>query len=204
MRKKIVPLLIFALASVCSISAQTNNAGYPPNQPPMDPMSSIAMDVNNLQRSVRELSTALRQFVDKFEKAGGVTLSDKQQRFIMGLELLVRSEQRVGLLQRALADLTDKQIQVKTRLTQIDQELRPASLDRSTMYEGAGAQSVEVRETRREKLVTEQRGLQQLLSQVDRNMYETDMALREAQSHVARLRRTLLPEIEKAITESAY
>ena len=203
MRKKIVPLLIFVLSSVCSISAQNNNAGYPQNQPPMDPMSSIAMDVNSLQRSVRELSTALKQFVDKFEKAGGVTLSDKQQRFIMGLELLVRSEQRVGLLQRAQADLTDKQIQLKTRLTQIDQELRPASLDRSTMYEGAGAQSVEVRETRREKLVTEQRGLQQLLSQVDRNMYETDMALREAQSHVARLRRTLLPEIEKAIAESA-
>ena len=203
MKFKIVPLLIFAMAFVSTASAQDGRPGYATNQP-LDPMASIATDVNNLQRSVRELSTALRQFVDKFEKAGGVTLSDKQQRFIMGLELLVRSEQRVGLLQRGLADLTEKQIQVKTRLTQIDLDLRPASLDRSTMYEGAGAQSVEVRETRREKLIAEQRSLQVLLSQVDRNINETDFALREAQSHVARLRRTLLPEIEKAITESAY
>lgn len=207
MRLKFVPLLIFVLLPVCSIYGQADRAGYPAQQQtqaPLDPMASIAVDVNNLQRAVRDLSGLLRQFVDKFEKAGGITLSDKQQRFIMGLELLVRSEQRVGLLQRGLAELTEKQIQIKTRLTQIDLNLRPASLDRSTMYEGAGAQSVEVRESRREHLVAEQRSLQVLLAQVDRNVHESDMALREAQSHVARLRRTLLPEIEKAITESAY
>ena len=167
-------------------------------------MSSIAVDVNNLSRAVRDLSGLLRQFVDKFEKAGGVTLSEKQQRFIMGLELLVRSEQRVGLLQRASADLIEKQVQVRTRLTQIDLELRPASLDRSTMYEGAGSQSIEIRETRRDKLVAEQRSLQVLLAQIDRSVSENDYALREAQSHVARLRRSLLPQIEKEISEAAF
>ena len=131
------------------------------------------------------------------------SLSEKQQRFIMGLELLVRSEQRVGLLQRASADFTEKQIQVRTRLAQIELDLRPANLDRSTMYEGAGSQSIEVRETRKEKLVVEQRSLQQLLAQIDRSFNENEYALREAQSHVARLRRTLLPEIERAINESA-
>lgn len=201
MKMKIIPLLIFAAAFVSTAAGQEPRPGYATNQP-LDPMASIAADVNSLQRSVRELSTALKQFVDKFDKAGGVTLNDKQQRFIMGLELLVRSEQRVGLLQRAQADLTDKQIQVKTRLTQIDLDLRPASLDRAGMFEGAGAQSVEVRETRREKLTAEQRSLQQLLGQVESSMRENDMALREAQSHVARLRRTLLPEIERAIAET--
>ncbi|HKP69622.1 MAG TPA: hypothetical protein VJV05_10090 [Pyrinomonadaceae bacterium] len=205
MRLKIVPLLIFLLLPVYSISAQAQ--GYPPQQqmqPPVDPMSSIAVDVNSLQRAVRELSTTLRQFVEKFEKAGGITLSEKQQRFIMGLELLVRSEQRVGLLQRASADLIEKQVQVKSRLTQIELDLRPANLDRSTMYEGAGSQSIEVRETRREKLAIEQRSLQQLLSQIDRSVAENEAALREAQSHVARLRRSLLPEIEKALSEATY
>ena len=208
MKFKIVPLLIFLLLPVYSLSAQTDRAGYPPQQqqqqPPMDPMSSIAVDVNSLSRAVRDLSGMLRQFVDKFEKAGGVTLSEKQQRFIMGLELLVRSEQRVGLLQRASADLIEKQVQVKSRLAQIELDLRPANLDRSTMYEGAGSGSIEVRETKKEKLGVEQRSLQQLLAQIDRSVSENDYALREAQSHVARLRRTLLPEIEKAISESAY
>lgn len=202
MKLKIAPLLIFVLLPVYSISAQA--PGYPPQpQPPLDPMAAIAVDVNNLQRAVRELSGLLRQFVEKFEKAGGVTLSEKQQRFIMGLELLVRSEQRLGLLQRASADLIEKQVQARARLAQIELDLRPANLDRSTMYEGAGSQSIEIRETRREKLVIEQRGLQQLLAQIDRSINENEYALREAQSHVARLRRTLLPEIEKAINESA-
>ena len=207
MRLKIVPLLIFFLLPVCSVFAQSDRPGYQSQQqtqPPMDPMASIAVDVNNLQRAVRDLSSLLRQFVDKFEKAGGITLSDKQQRFIMGLELLVRSEQRVGLLQRASADLIEKQVQVKSRLTQLELDLRPANLDRSTMYEGAGAQSIEVRETRREKLIVEQRSLQQLLGQIDRSVYENEAALREAQSHVARLRRSLLPQIEREINEATF
>ena len=207
MRLKIVPLLIFLLLPVYSLTAQTGGGSYPvqpQQQVPLDPMSSIAVDVNNLQRAVRDLSGLLRQFVEKFEKAGGVTLSEKQQRFIMGLELLVRSEQRLGLLQRASADLTEKQVQIKTRLTQIELDLRPANLDRSTMYEGAGSQSIEMRETRQNKLVVEQRSLQQLLAQIERSINENEYALREAQSHVARLRRTLLPEIERAISESAY
>lgn len=203
MRLKIVPLLIFLLLPVYSLYAQASGGYQPQQQVPLDPMASIAVDVNNLQKAVRDLSGLLRQFVEKFEKAGGVTLSEKQQRFIMGLELLVRSEQRVGLLQRASADFTEKQIQVRTRLAQIELDLRPANLDRSTMYEGAGSQSIEVRETRKEKLVVEQRSLQQLLAQIDRSFNENEYALREAQSHVARLRRTLLPEIERAINESA-
>lgn len=211
MRLKIVPLLIFLLLPVYSLFAQADRAGYPvqpqqqqQQQPPLDPMASIAVDVNNLSRAVRDLSGMLRQFVDKFEKAGGVSLTEKQQRFIMGLELLVRSEQRVGLLQRASADLIEKQVQVRTRLTQIEVDLRPANLDRSTMYEGAGSGSIEIRETRKEKLVVEQRSLQQLLAQVDRSVNETEYALREAQSHVARLRRSLLPQIEKEINEAAF
>lgn len=207
MRLKIVPLLIFVLLPVCSIYGQADRAGYPvqpQQQPPLDPMASIAVDVNNLSKAVRDLSGLLRQFVDKFEKAGGVTLSEKQQRFIMGLELLVRSEQRVGLLQRASADLIEKQVQVRSRLSQIELDLRPANLDRSTMYEGAGSGSIEIRETRKEKLIVEQRSLQQLAAQIDRSINETEYALREAQSHVARLRRSLLPQIEKEISEATF
>lgn len=212
MRLKLFPLLAFLLLPAFSICAQNASYPIPPppgsqqqqQLPPADPMASIAVDVNNLTRAVRELSSMMKQFVDKFEKAGGVTLSEKQQRFIMGLELLVRSEQRVGLLQRASADLIEKQVQIKTRLTQIELDLRPSNLDRSTLYEGAGPQSIEVRENRAQKLVAEQRSLQQLLAQIDRSVAENDMALREAQSHVARLRRSLLPEIEKALAESAY
>src|SRR6185436_2835252 len=134
----------------------------------------------------------------------GLSLSEKQQRFIMGLEILVRSEQRVATLQKAHTDLIEKQIAVKSRLTQIELDLRPQSLEQSTRFEGAGSQSIEVKENRREKLLAEQRSLTQLAQQIDRNVADAEMSLREAQSHVQRLRRALLPQIEKEIGDPAY
>lgn len=201
MKTKIVPLLVFLLLSVYSASAQGN---YAPNQqPPLDPMANISMELTRISRSVGELSERLKQFVDKFEKVGGLTLTEKQQRLVMGLELLVRSEQRVATLQKAHSDLIEKQISIKSRLTQIELDLRPQSIERTTQLEGS-TQTVEIRENRRDKLVAEQRSLQILIAQVERNIAEAESSLREAQSHVARLRRSLLPQIEKEIEATSY
>ena len=206
MRMKVLPLMILVLAMVCSAYAQADRTGYsaPQSQPQAhDPMANISMELTNISRSVRQLSERLQTFVDKFEKVGGLTLSEKQQRFIMGLEILVRSEQRVATLQKAHTDLIEKHIQVKSRLTQVELDLRPQSIERITQLEGS-TQTVEIRENRREKLIAELRSLQQLSQQIERSIAEADMALREAQAHVYRLRRSLLPQIEREINESAY
>ena len=205
MKIKIAPLPIVLLTLVFSISAQTPNPGYVPvQQQSGDPMANISFELSNISRSVAQLSERLKTFVDKFEKVGGLTLSEKQQRFIMGLEILVRSEQRVATLQKAYTEMLEKQMQVKNRLTQIELDLRPQSIDQSTIFEGGGSQAPEYRENRKNKLLAEQRSLNTLLQQMDRSIYETDAALREAQSHVARLRRSLLPQIEKEIESTTY
>ncbi|MEP6705646.1 MAG: hypothetical protein ABJB34_12635 [Acidobacteriota bacterium] len=204
MRIKALPLAILIAAFVYSASAQAvNSAATSQQQQPIDPIASISVELSSISRSVSQLSERLKMFVDKFEKVGGLTLTEKQQRFVLGLELLVRSEQRVSTLQKAHMDLIEKQIQIKARLTQIDLDLRPQSIERSTVFEGS-TQTVEIRENRRDKLVAEQRALTQLLQQIDRNVYEAESSLREAQSHVARLRRSLLPQIEKEIGEPPY
>jgi len=201
MRMKIVTLLSFVLF-VSTASAQTERAVYTP-QPALDPIANISVELSNISRSVQQLSERLKNFVDKFEKVGGLTLTEKQQRFIMGLEILVRSEQRVGILQKTHTELIEKHVQVKGRLTQIELELRPQSIERLTQLEGS-TQTVEIRENRRDKLVAEQRSLQVLIAQVERNIAEAESALREAQAHVNRLRRSLLPQIEKEIGEQVY
>jgi hypothetical protein len=205
MKKRISALPVLMAAFVCSLSAQTASPGYSSQQqqPPLDPMASISVEIGNISRSVQQLSERLKQFVDKFEKVGGLSLSEKQQRFIMGLEILVRSEQRVGTLQKAYMDLVEKQIQIKARLTQIELDLRPQSIEKTTQFEGS-TQTVEIRENRRDKLLGEQRSLTLLLQQIDRNTNEAEYSLREAQSHVARLRRSLLPQIEKEIGDPPY
>jgi RNA polymerase-interacting CarD/CdnL/TRCF family regulator len=198
MRIKILPLAIF-LASVASTSySQTGGSAYAQPQPPLDPMTTIALEVTRVSRSVATLNQTLTQFVDKFEKVGGLTLTEKQQRFVMGLEILVRSEQRVATLQKAQADTVEKQIQVRARLTQIDLEMRPGSIERSTQLQGS-VDTLERQENRREKLVGEQRALMALMQSIERNLAEIESSLREAQAHVYRLRRSLLPQIEKEI-----
>ena len=203
MKLKVIPLLLLSVL-VSAVPAQTGNSNYAgPQQPPLDPMANISMELSNISRSVAVLSPRMKEFVDKFEKVGGMTLSEKQQRFVMGLEVLVKSEQLVAALQKSLTELTEKQIQVKSRLTQIELDLRPQSIERSTVFEGS-TQTVEIRENRREKLLAEQRSLGQLMQQIERSVYEAEASLREAQSHVARLRRSLLPQIEKEIESAAY
>lgn len=205
MRMKVLLPVMIVFAVVCSSYAQTDRPVYsPPQSQPqvLDPMANISMELTNISRSVRQLSERLQTFVDKFEKVGGLTLSEKQQRFIMGLEILVRSEQRVATLQKAHTDLIEKHIQVKSRLTQVELDLRPQSIERITQLEGS-TQTVEIRENRRDRLIAEQRSLQQLAQQIERSIAEADMGLREAQAHVYRLRRSLLPQIEREINESA-
>jgi hypothetical protein len=207
MKIKIAPLPIVLLTFAFSVSAQLANPGYAtvqPQQPSGDQLANISAELSNISHSVALLSERLKTFVDKFEKVGGSTVNEKQSRFIIGLELLVRSEQRVTTLQRAYTDLLEKQIQIKTRLAQIDLDLKPQSIEQSTIFEGGSSQAPEYRENRKNKLLLEQRSLVTLIQQVERNINETDAGLREAQSHVARLRRTLLPQIEKEITEISY
>ena len=200
MRIKIFPLPIFILAFVCSVSAQTGNTGYVPQPPSLDPMANISMELTKISRSVQQLSERLKFFVDKFEKVGGLNLTEKQQRFVMGLEILVRSEQRVATLQKLQSDLIEKQIQFKQRLKQVELDLRPQSIERSTQLQGS-TETVEIRENRRESLQDYQQALNSGLQQVERNLFEAESGLREAQSHVGRLRRFLLPEIEKELSD---
>lgn len=205
MRTKIFPVFVAAAIYVTAAYGQSDRAGYagPPQQPALDPVANISVELTNISRSVQQLSTRLQAFVDKFEKVGGLTLSEKQQRFVMGLEILVRSEQRVATLQKSHTELIEKHVQVKSKLSQIEIDLRPQSIERSTQLEGS-TQTVEIRENRRDRLVTEQRSFTLLIQQIERNIAEAEMSLREAQLHVARLRRSLLPQIEKEIEGTAY
>ncbi len=177
-----------------AVAAQT---GAPAHQS-VDPMAQIAADVSSVSRSVKTLSDRLKEFVDKWEKVGGLTLTEKQQRLVLGMEMLMRAEQRVATLQKFQIDLTDKQNEVRSRLTQIESDLRPRNIDRGLALEGT-TETEELRETRRQKLQNERSALNNLLQQVERNLADANDNVREAQSLAFRLRRTFLPQIEREI-----
>lgn len=188
-------LVVFFLGSIC-VSAQYNQ---PASQlpPGSNPMENISSELTVISKSVRNLSESMKVFLDKF---GGAAANDKHQRILAGLQILNEAEQRLGTLQKLQIDLTEKQIPAKTRIIQIDQELRPESIDRSATFLGT-TKTDEFRENRRRSLETEKRELQGLLAQLDITIAQTRSEVSEAQSLVARLRRKFLPLIEQTLSE---
>ena len=54
----------------------------------------------------------------------------------MAFEILNRAEQRLEILQKFQIDLTEKQADLKNRLTQIEQNMTPEGIDRSVAFLG--------------------------------------------------------------------
>ena len=166
--------------------------------PTGDPMSAIAAELSSISRSVQSLNATTRAFIEKFEKISGNSLNEKQQKLVMAMELLVKAEERLAVLQRSQVELVERQGTTRTRLAQVDRDAFPQSIDRSVAFEGT-TKTEELRENRRSVLQAEKQSLQMLLQQINSNLADTTEAVRDAQLMVQRLRRQYLPQIEREI-----
>lgn len=196
MRIRVVTFCVVFLVSAAALSGQNRPS---PGQYD-DPLNSIAADMNRISASVQTLNERLKSFVDKFEKVGGTTFSEKQQKLVLAMEFLVRAEERLAILQKAQIDLVEKQGTTRARLAQVDRDVTPQGIDRSVAFEGT-TRTEEIRESRRNTLQAERSSLQSLLNQINSNLSDTNEAVRDAQTMVQRLRRQYLPQIEREIFE---
>lgn len=192
--------MFFVLSMIFSVASAESYAQNPTPVQYADPMANISSELTKISASVQTLNDRLKAFVDKFAAVGGLTLTEKQQRLVMGLEILVRAEQRVATLQKFHIELVEKEGTTRARLAQVERDLRPQSIDRSVAFEGS-TQTVEIKESKRETLQAERTGLQSLLQQIQNNLSDANYQAREAQSLVQRLRRTFLPQIERELAE---
>lgn len=188
------------ILSVLAFSTVNAFAQTPSSTVYRDPMASLATDVTKISSSVRSLNDTLKAFVDKWEKVSGLTLTEKQQQLVLGMELLSRSEQRVANFQKAQIELTEKLNSSRNRLAQIEIDLRPRNLNNSTAFEGT-TETEELRENRKQKLMSERSSLTQLLSSIQSSIIENNDNLREAKSLAERLRQTFLPQVERELYE---
>ena len=161
-------------------------------------MNTIAIEVSRVSQNVQTLSDRLKEFVDKFEKVGGISFNEKQQRLVLGMELLVRAEQRIAEWQKYQIELVERQGETRAKLSAIEVELRPERIDRSLQFEGT-TRTEELRESRRALLTAERQSLNLLMNQIETSLNEANATLRESQALANRLRRTFLPQIEQEL-----
>jgi predicted translin family RNA/ssDNA-binding protein len=96
--------------------------------------------------------------------------------------------------------LRQKNAVIKTRASQVEEELFPGGIERSVAMIGT-TRGDEVRENRRRTLEIERRSLQNLTAQINRNLQQTNEEIRQAENLVQTLRRKILPQIESEISD---
>ncbi|MBK6590579.1 MAG: hypothetical protein IPG22_20055 [Acidobacteria bacterium] len=149
-----------------------------------------------MSTSVQTLNERLQKFVDKFEKLGGLSFTEKQLELVLGMELLVRAEQLIATHQKTQIELTEKLNETRGKLAQVDVDLRPRTIDRSVALVGT-TETEELRDNRRQKLSAQRQSLSQLMSQIQDGLTENNEKLRTATILANNLRRQYLPMIDR-------
>ena len=166
------------------------------------PADPVANEIALLRRSLQTLNARLREIAEKVFSPEAVKASDapggKLNPIAQNLDILTRAEQRAESMRRQLLEMTEKETAYRTRLMQLDEELRPESIDRSLSGVGT-TRTTELRDLRRRQVDNERRGVESLLGQATVNRVRLEDEVKQADVLVARIRRRLLPIIEREI-----
>jgi len=178
--------------------AQEQSASQPANS---NSIEAVANQIDLLRKSLQTLNARLREVSDKLSaadarKSGGS--DDKQGRFVQSVDLLGRAEDRAGVLRKQLLDLIEKDTSYKSRLAQIDEDMRPENIERALSGVGT-TRTAEIRDVRRRSLEIERRGLESLVNLTTQGRLRLEEDVRQADALVSRLRQRLLPLMDKEI-----
>jgi len=177
---------------------QEQPASLPPNS---NSMEAVANQIDLLRKSVQTLSTRLREISDRLlapDAKANDNSNDKVKRISANMELLGRVEERAEILRKQLLELIEKETAYKSRMAQIDEDIRPENIERALSGIGT-TRTVELRETRRRVLENERKGLESLLNQTTSSRSRLEEDVRQADSLVTKLRQRLMPLIEREI-----
>lgn len=155
------------------------------DDPPVDP---------NVQK-IKDLNARIK----KLEAARTNEYDEQQKRLLLNLDILTRAEQRSESLRRQLFEMIEKENSVKTRLDQIESDLRPEAISRSSVFSGS-MKPEEIRELRQKSLDSERRNLQSLLTEIQTTRGSIALTLVKSDMLVDKLRLKLEKDIDLALS----
>ena len=174
----------------------------PKEQPAAVSADPVANEIALLRKSLQTLNARLREITEKVFSPEAVKPGDapagKQNPIAQNLDILSRAEQRAEGMRRTLLEMTEKETAYRTRIMQLDEDMRSDSIDRSLSGVGT-TRTPELRDLRRRQLDNERKGVEILLGQATSSRLRLEDELKQADLLVARLRQRLLPIIEREI-----
>ena len=160
--------------------------------PPVQKVPEKTTTTTNAGR-IKELT----ERVKKLEATQNSNYDEKQKRLLLNLDILTRAEQRSESLRKQLFDMIEKENSVKTRLDQIEFDIRPEMIERTLQLAGS-MKPEEIRDNRRKSLVAERTNLQALLSEIQSTRANLAANLGKAEVMVEKLRAKLERDIDES------
>jgi hypothetical protein len=204
-RARLLPAALCALTLISAAAraqtARPPNSTPPPQEQAANPLSAdpVANEIGLLRRSLQTLNARLREISEKLLSPDTVKTGEgpggKLNPIAQNLDILSRAEQRAEGLRRQLLEMTEKETAYRTRIMQLDDDLRSDSIERSM----GGVGTTRTTELRRRQLDNERKGVEVLLGQASTNRARLEDDVKQADSLVARIRQRLLPLIEREI-----
>src|SRR5829696_5214391 len=204
-RSRLLTAALCVLTLLCAgARAQTQPPAGTIPLPKDQPVSAdpVANEIALLRKSLQTLNARLREITEKVFSPEAVKAGDapagKQSPLAQNLDILSRAEQRAEGMRRQLLEMTEKETAYRTRVMQLDDDVRSDSIDRSLSGIGT-TRTPELRDLRRRQLDNERRGVEILLGQATASRVRLEDEVKQADLLVARIRQRLLPIIEREI-----
>jgi hypothetical protein len=185
-----------------TVSTPQAQGQLPSLSPNGNSIDLVANEIELLRKSVQTLNARLREISEKIsapDSKQSEPSKNQQGRISGSLELLSRAEQRAETMRKQLFELIEKETSFRSRLVQIEDDLRPEVVDRSISPLIGTTRTPELREVRRRVLENERRGSESLLIQTSQSRLRLEEDVRQADSIVSKLRQRVLPLIDKEI-----
>lgn len=150
-----------------------------------------AKRIKDLQARIKKLENT--QASDKKS-----TYEQRQQVLLTNLDILTKSEQRAESLRKQRFEMIDKESSIRSRLDQLEVDIRPESIERSVATVGT-LRPEELREAKRKSLEAEQKNLQNLLNDVVAARTKLEADILRSDGLTEKLRTRLEKDIEDAL-----
>lgn len=216
-------LALFAAIAISSVSAQSPRTtpkplATPPrvltaaeiisradelfDRPIVQPVEDRDANVAAENAEIKDLKDRIR----KLEAGRGTETSDVkkadpdevQKRMLLNLDILTRAEQRSESLRKQLFEMIEKENTVRSRLDQLQFDMRPEMIERTLQLAGS-MKPEEIRDNRRKSLTAERTNLEALLTEIQSTRSSVSANLQRSEILVEKLRAKLEKDIDDAL-----
>jgi len=167
----------------------------------------VSPAVESAMRTIDETSNATEKLIADLNDRIRVLESNKkddydqkQKRLALNLDILSKAEQRAESLRKQAFDMMERETVIKSKIEQIENDLRPENIDRNFAFIGS-LRPEEAKDARKKSLEAEKLIQQNLLTEVQRTRATLDLNVQKADLLVERLRVRLEADIDAALDD---